>query len=334
MTYTSLRSATTLLAALTLGLSACAPGAPPAATSAPAAAATTAPAAPAKPTTAPAAAGTTAPGVASPVASASAVASPSSSAAAPSPSAAAAAAAKPTSAPAAAAAAPFAIPADAASPEQQVYVQAYDNTADFTTLDFWQQSVYGRAGATSDLMTEPLVRLNKNFELVPAVAQKWSVDSTNLVWTFNLDPNLIWSDDTPVTADDYVATFRFGADPKHAWDFTWFFGGVIKNWDDVVAGKQPVDALGVTAVDAHTLQITTQQPAPYIPAMMLYSQGLQKKALEAHGGLYNSDPATSVSDGPFILKSWVKGDRLEFDANPKYKGTNKPIIQKVINIAG
>jgi ABC-type transport system substrate-binding protein len=66
--------------------------------------------------------------------------------------------------------------------------------------------------------------------------------------------------------------------------------------------------------------------------MMLYSQGMQKKALEAHGGLYNSDPATSVSDGPFILKEWRKGDRLELDANPKYRGTNKPLIQKVINI--
>ena len=142
----------------------------------------------------------------------------------------------------------------------------------------------------------------------------------------------MWSDDTPVTADDYVATFRYGADPKHAWDFSWFFGGVIKNWDEAVKGTVPVDQLGVTAVDAHTLQFTTQQPAPYIPAMMLYSQGLQKKALDAHGGLYNSDPATSVSDGPFILKEWRKGDRLEFDANPKYKGKNKPFIQKVINI--
>src|ERR1700731_722325 len=65
MTYASLRSATTILAALTLGLSACGPAAGPAATSAPAApAATTAPAAAAKPTTAPAPAATTAPAAA------------------------------------------------------------------------------------------------------------------------------------------------------------------------------------------------------------------------------------------------------------------------------
>ncbi|MCA1645746.1 MAG: ABC transporter substrate-binding protein [Chloroflexi bacterium] len=105
------------------------------------------------------------------------------------------------------------MPADAAPPEQQVLVFPYDNTGDFTTLDFWE-SVYkrGNSGTGSDLMTETLVRINKNFEIVPGAATKWSVDSTNLIWTFNLDPNLIWSDDTPVTADDYVATFRYGAD--------------------------------------------------------------------------------------------------------------------------
>jgi ABC-type oligopeptide transport system substrate-binding subunit len=317
MNYARLRSVTALMAALILGVAACAPAAAPAPTSPPAAAA--------KPTPAPAAGvATTAPAAAasaSPSAAAKPASSPVSAAATTAP--AAAAAAAPGAAPT--------LPADAAPLDQQVLVMAYDNTADFTTLDFWQ-SVYGRAGSNSDMLTETLVRINKNFDIVPGAATKWSVDSTNLVWTFNLDPNLMWSDDTPVTADDYVATFRYGADPKHAWDFTWFFQGVIKNWDDVVAGKMPLDQLGVTAVDAHTLQITTQQPAPYIPAMMLYSQGMQKKALEAHGGLYNSDPATSVSDGPYILKEWRKGDRVEFDINPKYRGTNKPFIQKVINI--
>jgi ABC-type oligopeptide transport system substrate-binding subunit len=223
------------------------------------------------------------------------------------------------------------LPADAAPPDQQVYIAHYDNTADFTTVDFYE-SVYKRGGAIADVLSDPLVRLDKNFKVTPAAATKWEVDSSGLVWTFHLDPNLIWSDDTPVTADDYVATLRYGADPKHAWDFTWYFQGVIKNWSEAVAGTVPLDQLGVTAADPHTLQITTVAPAPYLPAMLLYSSALQKKALEAHGGLYNSDPATSVSSGPFVLKEWRKGDRLVYEANPKYKGTNKPFIQKVIVI--
>jgi ABC-type oligopeptide transport system substrate-binding subunit len=246
-----------------------------------------------------------------------------------------AAAAAPTTAPAQAAAttAPAAsgtLPADGAAADQQVFIASYDSTSDFTTLDFFE-SVYKRADSKSDLLTEPLVRLNKNFEILPAAATKWAVDSSGLVWTFNLDPNLMWSDDTPLTADDYVATFQYGADPKHAWDFTWFYTGVLAGWDDVVAGSKDPGQLGVKAVDPHTLQFTTQSPAPYLPAMLLYSMALQKKALEAHGGLYNSDSATSVSAGPYVLKSWNKGDRLILNANPKYKGTNKPLIQQVIN---
>jgi oligopeptide transport system substrate-binding protein len=286
-----------VVAGAAVWLAACGPSAPPAATTAPAA----------KPTSPPAAAPTTA-------------------------------AAKPTTAPLAApptAVAPVAqpLPSDAAPPDQQVLVFAYDNSLDFSSMDF-MESVYkrGNPGLGSDLMTEGLVRINKNFEIVPAAAQKWSSDQSGTTWTFNLDPNLMWSDDTPVTADDYVATFQYAADPKHAWDFAWFYGGVIKNWEDAVAGKVPLDQLGVKAVDAHTLQFTTEQPAPYLPAMLLYSMSFQKKALEKYGGLYNSDPSTSVSDGPFLLKEWRKGDRVIYEANPKYRGNNKPFIQRVVSI--
>jgi ABC-type oligopeptide transport system substrate-binding subunit len=306
MTRNRIWSITLLLTTLALVLSACGGTAP---TPAAPAAATAAPAAPAG-------AATAAPAAAEPTA--------------------APAAAEPTAAPAAEPAAGgtlngVTLPDDAAPADQQVYVVHYDNTADFTTIDFFE-SVYKRGGAVADVLSDALVRIDKNFDIGPGAATEWSVDSSGLAWTFKLDPNLMWSDDTPVTADDYVATFRYGADPKHAWDFTWFFGGVIKNWDDVVAGKMPVDQLGVKAVDAHTLEFDTQSPAPYLPAMLLYSMPLQKKALEAHGGLYNSDPATSVSSGPYILKEWRKGDRLIYEANPKYKGTNKPFIQKVIVI--
>ena len=115
----------------------------------------------------------------------------------------------------------------------------------------------------------------------PARPPSGKLNSTGLVWTFHLDPNLMWSDDTPVTADDYVATFQYGADPKHAWDFTWFFGGVIKNWNEAVAGKVPLDQLGVKAADAHTFQVTTEARRPTCPAMMLYSDPAEEGACGA-----------------------------------------------------
>ncbi len=221
------------------------------------------------------------------------------------------------------------LPADAAPLAEQVLVYPYSGWRTFTTIDFFE-AVYQRADALSDLLSDSLVRLDKNFQANPGAATEWAVDDSGLVWTFKLDPNLMWNDGTPVTADDYVATFRYGADPTHAWDFSWYYAGVIKNWTQAVAGEVPVEEIGVRAVDANTLEFTTETPAPYLPAMLVYSTPLQKRALEEHGGLYNSDPATSVSAGPYKLVEWTKDVRLVYEINPDYKGTNIPYIEKLI----
>ncbi|MFZ1768350.1 MAG: peptide ABC transporter substrate-binding protein [Caldilinea sp.] len=223
------------------------------------------------------------------------------------------------------------MPDDAAPLDQQVFIYPYNGWRTFTTIDFFQ-AVYERADSLSDLLSDSLVRLDKNFTPNPGAATEWALDDSGLVWTFKLDPNLMWNDGTPVTADDYVATFRYGADPEHAWDFSWYYQGVIKNWTQSVNGETPVEEIGVRAVDANTLEFTTETPAPYLPAMLVYSAPLQKAALEAHGGLYNSDPATSVSAGPYKLVEWSKDQRLVYEINSDYKGTNVPYIQKVIVI--
>jgi ABC-type transport system substrate-binding protein len=284
----------------------------------------------------PAAAPTAAPAAAEPTA-APAAAEPTAAPAAAEPTA-APAAAEPTAVPAAGGGIlnGVTLPADAAPPEYQVYVNYFDNAATYTSNHF-MESVYnnGGFGAVNDLLGETLVRLNKDFGVEPAAALKWSSNPEGTVWTFELDPNLVWSDGTPLTADDYVATFRYCADPKHAWDFAWYYSapGEIKNWDDVVAGKKPLEELGVKADGPNKFIVESATPAPFLPGKLFYSEALQKAALEKAGsGLYNNDPATSVSSGPFILKEWKKGERLVYEANPTYKGSNKPLIQKLISI--
>jgi ABC-type transport system substrate-binding protein len=221
------------------------------------------------------------------------------------------------------------MPADAAPLDQQVLVYPYHGWKTFTTVDFFQ-AVYERADGISDVLSDSLVRLDKNFQPNPGAATEWSVDESGLVWTFKLDPALMWNDGTPVTADDYVATFRYGADPEHAWDFSWYYQGIIKNWTQAVNGEVPVEEIGVTAIDANTLEFTTETPTPFLPAMLVYSNTMQKKALEEHGGFYNSDPTTSVSSGPYKLVEWTKDQRVVYEINEQYKGTNIPYIERVI----
>lgn len=222
------------------------------------------------------------------------------------------------------------LPADAAPPDQQVLTGL---TQPATTLDFFV-SVYKRpqnvdGNSWSNVLSTPLVRLDKNFNLVPAAAKSWDASSDGLSWTFHLDKSYTWSDGSPVTADDFVATFRLGADPKHAWDFAWFFSA-IKGWDDAVKGAISVDQIGVRkGADPYTLVVTTSVPAPYLPGMMLYSPPLQAKALAQSGPFYNTDPKTSVSSGPYVLQEWTKDQRIVLVANPKYAGV-RPYIQRVV----
>ena len=177
------------------------------------------------------------------------------------------------------------LPDDAAPADQQVYVVPNQPDLD-KTPDFYE-SVYERlSDGSSDIFSDPLVRLNRDFEIIPAGALEWSGNEDGTVWTFTLDPALMWNDGNPVTANDWVATFRYGADPAHAWDFTWYFQGVMKGWDEAIAGEIPLEELGVRqGANEHELIIETQVPAPYLPAMLLYSCPLSAAALGARAAL-------------------------------------------------
>jgi len=219
-----------------------------------------------------------------------------------------------------------ALPADAAPLEQQIVrIQAPEGT----TTDF-ANSVYKRAAnSNSDLLSTPFVIIDKNFELIPAGALSWDVSEDGTIWTFFMDPALTWSDGNPVTADDVVFTFQYQVDPKHAWDFTWFWSDIV-NWDKAVKGEVPTSEIGVKKVDDYTVQFTTTAPSPYFPSKGLYIRPLSKIAFEKFGEFYNNTPETSVSSSPWILTEWTKGKGMSFGPNVKYTGKLKPYIEKFI----
>ncbi|HEX5991818.1 MAG TPA: peptide ABC transporter substrate-binding protein [Thermomicrobiales bacterium] len=230
----------------------------------------------------------------------------------------------------AAAAQDVALPDDAAPPEQQILIVPNNPELD-KTPDFYE-SVYERVSdGSSDIFSDPLVRLNRNFEIVPAAAVEWSGNDEGTIWTFALDPALMWNDGNPVTANDWVATFRYAADPAHAWDFTWYFQGVMKGWDEAIAGEIPLEELGVRqGENEHELIIETQVPAPFLPAMLLYSCPLSAAALAEHGPLYNSRPETSVSSGPMRLVEWLVDQRVVYEKNPDYTGKLAVPVNRIV----
>jgi ABC-type transport system substrate-binding protein len=203
----------------------------------------------------------------------------------------------------------------------------------YRAFDFYE-TVYSRAPLADNFST-PLVRINNAYQIVPGVAHSWKQTSTT-TWEFYITPGIMWSDGNELTANDFVETFRYSADPKHAWDFVWYWSGVIKNYTEAVAGKAPVNSIGVgVGANKYTFVVTTEGPVAFMAYAMLYSMPLSAAGLAKYGnGMYNTNPATVISMGPYLLKSFNPTTDVVLEPNPKYNaGFGSPIQYQVAKIS-
>ena len=83
-------------------------------------------------------------------------------------------------------------------------------------------------------------------EPTPGVAERWEISPDGRVYTFYLRPNARWSDDSPVTAADFVYSFRRLLDPETAADYAsqlWYLkqGKKYTSGDSLLAPGDPVE---------------------------------------------------------------------------------------------
>jgi ABC-type transport system substrate-binding protein len=225
-----------------------------------------------------------------------------------------------------------ALPADAASYDQQIY------RAMITSEPKFMERAAGVSGSGSYFpyyFTEPLVRINEDFDLVGAVAESWDVSQDGLTWTFKIRNGLQWSDGQPLDANDVVFTYQRIADPTIAFDWSWFFTD-IAGLSDISTGKAPMSTLGVKLVDDHTVAFTMVKPAPYFPDKTLMVTISPQHVIKTTDGpvTWSTDPSTAVASGPFKLQSWDKGKQIVYVANDKYTGNFKPFLKEIRLLVG
>ena len=216
------------------------------------------------------------------------------------------------------------LPADALPPGEQVLYKF----SEARPYNEWFRTVY-KGAEGKYIIAEPLTRTNRNFVLRGGAAERWEMSEDGLVWTFYLRPGQQWSDSRPLTAHDYVFSLRRGADPENAYDFGWYYQP-IRNWQAVVARSVPVDSLGVWASDDLTLHVATEEPTPHLPLLLTYSWVSPEHAVRKHGDTWSTRPETCISSGPFVMVEWTKGERMVYEANPMYRGADKPYLERLV----
>ncbi len=159
----------------------------------------------------------------------------------------------------------------------------------------------------------------------PALAERWDISPDGRVYTFHLRPGVKWSNGDPLTAGDFVYAYERVLNPLLGGEFS-FYLWIIQGARDYNQ-KRTADfsQVGVRAPDERTLEITLENPAPYLLDLMSFApfMPVPKKAIQAAGGQTRrgtewTRPGRLVSSGPFQLEEWTVNKVVGLKKNPNY----------------
>ena len=216
------------------------------------------------------------------------------------------------------------------SPQAQVVLHR-SNAGQALTLDP-QLSIGAFRGAVLTELYEGAVASDEAGKLIPALAESWTVNPTATKYTFHLKENLTWSDGVPLTAHDFVYSFRRLMTPETASRYAWYFY-LIENGAEVVRGEMPPEALGVTAPDDLTVEFSLSQPTPYFPELMYHeaARPVPQHVIEKHGQDWVK-PENMVSSGPYRLVEYVPQSHLKVVRNDNYYDAGHVSVDEIISI--
>ena len=157
-----------------------------------------------------------------------------------------------------------------------------------------------------------------NTEVVPGQAKSYTVSDDLCVYTFTLRDDIYWSDGQPVTANDFVYSWRRLVDPATASDYGYFLDGIVKNAAAIQAEEMAKEELGVKAVDDKTFEVTLEAPCAYFLEMCAFASLVPLREDVVEGNDNWTDPANIVVNGPYIITEWVHDSYIKMVPNEKY----------------
>ena len=153
----------------------------------------------------------------------------------------------------------------------------------------------------------------------PAIAERWDLSSDGKTYTFHLRSDAKWSNGDPVTATDFLRSWKRVLLPETSSEYAYLLYQ-IKNAKEFNAGTlKDFDKVGIKAVDDETLQVELDAPVPYFLDLCAFATLLPVHipTVEKYGDDWIK-PGKLVNDGPFLLKEWRLNYRIRLEKNPLY----------------
>ncbi len=236
---------------------------------------------------------------------------------------------------------------EVATENNGVFTQLY--AAEVTTFN------YLYTGNTGDLemsanAVDCLVEYDTYGVMVPSLAESWSANEDNTVWTFKIRQGVKWLDYQgnevgDVTANDWVTAAQYVNTAANSASAQYMYSGIVLNaseYDKYTAylvesedGTRTendegeaitvVDAIefsevGVKAIDDYTLEYTMTAPTPYFPSVLSYASYMPVYApfLEEKGEDFGIDNTAILYNGAYLISEFEPQNKRVLTKNPTY----------------
>lgn len=160
-----------------------------------------------------------------------------------------------------------------------------------------------------------------DFTPAPGLAESWEESADGKTWTYTLRPDLVWSDGTPLTANDVAYTFNRILEGRYEQRN---YGNYVRN------------ITSVEATDDRTVVMTVSAPSPIMERLAVYIlpehvwSGVDAKAVKSFANEPEGEPL--VGSGPFLVAERRTGQFIRLVANDSYYAGRPKVDELVFRI--
>jgi oligopeptide transport system substrate-binding protein len=171
---------------------------------------------------------------------------------------------------------------------------------------------------------DPLVRLNPDTNAAePSLAESWDISEDGKTVTYHLSPDGKWTNGDPVTAGDFVYSWKRTLSPELAADYAYQLYGIVGAFEYNSCTKKCealADKVGVEAPDDNTLVVHLTSAQPWFIQQSAHHSFLavHQATVEQFGDKW-TEPANIVTNGPFKLAKWEHEAEIDLVKNDEWR---------------
>ena len=211
--------------------------------------------------------------------------------------------------------------------EQKISISS---PAPISTLDTTQTTDKNTFTMAQHLF-EGLYRFDDDSATVPALAKDVKISDDGRKYHFTLREGIKWSNGEPITAQDFVYSWKKLVTPATIGQNAYLLDSV-KNSFEIRNGEKSVDELGISAPNDKEFIVELKQAQPSFLAVVsiAWLAPQNQKFVEAQGKDYALDSEHLLYSGPFTLANWdATSDTWTLKKNPEYYDADQVKLEEV-----